>query len=158
MALLPAALILTGLSALVLPLLGKKEAPPAPPPAPPAPPAPPPPPPPAPAPPPPPPVVDINDFKPVEPFLNNQPIPQPPPSTSAYVSTQDTNLNMRSGPGANYPIVAKLPKGSELTVIQVVGGWAHVATPTAEGYVSTQYITYGEPVPEYRQERPTYSY
>ena len=64
----------------------------------------------------------------------------------ALVTTSSGSLNMRSGPGTNYPVVFKLPKGTPVTVlIEYDSGWAFVDEDGTQGYVSLKYLTKVEP-------------
>ncbi len=50
------------------------------------------------------------------------------------------NLNLRTGPGVNYPIILTLPRGTAVTVPSVQNGWAKVDYQGAVGYVCTVYL------------------
>ena len=60
---------------------------------------------------------------------------------SATVSTSNGRLRVRSGPGADYDIVAYLNNGDTVTVLSVEGDWAQIRTADGqEGYVSTEFL------------------
>lgn len=61
------------------------------------------------------------------------------------VITQETNLNIRKGPGTDQPIVGKAAKGEVITLISQANDlWASVRTKDGEeGYAYSQYL---EPV------------
>lgn len=61
------------------------------------------------------------------------------------VITQETNLNIRKGPGTDQPIVGKAAKGEIITLISNANDlWASVRTNDGEeGYAYSQYL---EPV------------
>lgn len=48
-----------------------------------------------------------------------------------------TKLNVRSGPGTTYPIVATLVNGAQVTIVDVSGTWSK----TAKGWVSNDYLS-----------------
>lgn len=51
-------------------------------------------------------------------------------------------LNLRSGPGANYSIKAKLKLNQELIFLAMTGDWVKVRTRGSqmEGFVSAKYV------------------
>jgi hypothetical protein len=53
-----------------------------------------------------------------------------------------TSVNLRSGPGASYPVVTILVPGTELTLLDDVsrGGWVRVRAGTTEGWVAERLI------------------
>ena len=66
---------------------------------------------------------------------------------NAYVKRTDSGrINLRSGPAAQYRVLAAIEPGTPLEVLDVVGKWAHiyVADPNGlsmlEGYMYTDYI------------------
>ena len=60
----------------------------------------------------------------------------------AVVSTSSGSLNMRSGPGTDYPVIFKLPKNTPVTVlVEYDTGWAFVDEDGTQGYVSLKYLT-----------------
>ena len=61
------------------------------------------------------------------------------PSTEDY-RTATANLNMRSGPGTGYSILATIPKGTSLRIESISGTWARVSYSGRTGYVSTAYL------------------
>jgi len=58
-------------------------------------------------------------------------------SIRKYITTG--NLNMRSGPTKQYPIVQVLPKGAELTYLGE-NGWYHVSYNGKTGYASNRFV------------------
>lgn len=52
-----------------------------------------------------------------------------------YEAVGETNV--RSGPGLKYPVVAKIPKGTKLNVVEEAGGWLRVESKRGNepGYV-----------------------
>lgn len=57
-------------------------------------------------------------------------------SIKKYVKVS-TRLNVRSGPGVNYPVVGKLTNGSEVIVKEINGEWSK----TEKGWVNSSYLT-----------------
>lgn len=65
-------------------------------------------------------------------------------SRPAYVSTQSTALNVRSGPSTSYPIIGSLTKGSHIIVLSAQNGFCKILyAGTKTGYASASYITAG---------------
>ena len=52
------------------------------------------------------------------------------------------SLNVRQGPGTNYPRIGGLSKGQTITVYADEGTWLKIAYGNGEGYVSQQYTTF----------------
>lgn len=51
------------------------------------------------------------------------------------------NLNLRSGPGTGYTILAVMPKGSAVTVLSTSGGWSRLVYSGKTGYASASYLS-----------------
>ena len=49
-------------------------------------------------------------------------------------------LNVRSGAGANYPVVGKLKSGEKVSVFRYEGDWAYIQSGTITGYVNNYYL------------------
>lgn len=66
-----------------------------------------------------------------------------PPVTSAQLTVNAANLNVRSGPGAYYAIIAVLQNGqtAEVTGRSYDAGWWQIRVPGGFGWVSAQYVT-----------------
>lgn len=74
----------------------------------------------------------------------------------AEVTTKSGKLNLRSGPGTNYPIVDKIPKGARVTVwMEYADGWRFIDWDGEQGYVSGQYLTPLPPATSVPDETPT---
>ena len=58
-----------------------------------------------------------------------------------YYCTANTSgtLNMRSGRGTSYGIVASIPSQKNFPVLLVIGSWDYALYGNTDGYVSTQY-------------------
>lgn len=54
------------------------------------------------------------------------PQPPPPPPPPAGVKRTTTTLRLRTGPGTGYKIMANMPGGTEVEIIEVLSGWARV--------------------------------
>lgn len=71
---------------------------------------------------------------------------QPASLTVAAPSTQGwatTNLNVRSGPGANNRVVGTVQRGDWLDIVQCARRWCEVSAPNVRGWASERYISYG---------------
>ncbi|GAB4515196.1 MAG: hypothetical protein Tsb0019_13720 [Roseibium sp.] len=55
------------------------------------------------------------------------------------------DLNMRTGPGTNYPVITTLPRGAGVTVFGCTPEfrWCDAAFVNARGWVSGRYLSYG---------------
>ncbi|MEM5583660.1 SH3 domain-containing protein [Roseibium sp. AS2] len=55
------------------------------------------------------------------------------------------NLNMRAGPGTNYPVIATVPRGGGVTVFGCTADfrWCDAAFVNMKGWVSGKYLSYG---------------
>ncbi len=58
------------------------------------------------------------------------------------VEVNAKRLNMRLGPGISYPVIAKLKKGEELSLIAMTGDWVKVKVLTTKkiGFVYYKYL------------------
>lgn len=66
-----------------------------------------------------------------------------------YVRTNTgIGLNMRKGPGTNYPIITSFPMGTAVTLVQKGNGWNKVRVGGLTGYMSAKFLS-GEKNPEY---------
>lgn len=73
--------------------------------------------------------------------IGSLPVTQQTGSLNAAVNT--AFLNVRTGPGANFPVVTRLSFGAALNLVgrNADSSWAQVSVPgVAEGWVSTRYI------------------
>lgn len=71
----------------------------------------------------------------------------PPPKnmvSDAYykVTTNHSSLNMRSGAGTNYSVVASVPKGAIVYVSTIQGSWAYIYYNGYSGWVANGYLTF----------------
>ncbi len=53
-----------------------------------------------------------------------------------------TRLNVRSGPGAEHPVVGKLTRGEQVRVLEETSGWKRVRPDVGgvEGWVAGEYL------------------
>lgn len=73
---------------------------------------------------------------------------QPLPSADTrYVNSQNTDLNVRQGPGTEYAIVTRLPHGTPVAVQERAGFWLRITIPdrNAEGWVLGRYLSSTSP-------------
>lgn len=71
---------------------------------------------------------------------------EPTEPANARVSTSGSALRLRASASLNAPIIARMPNGSSLKVLETVNGWCRVQFTAAngtvhEGWASSQYIT-----------------
>jgi uncharacterized protein YraI len=67
----------------------------------------------------------------------------------AYPATVTADLNLRSGPGVGYGVVATMPAGAQVDVQQCLdNGWCELAFAGAVGYASGNYLEGGGPAVE----------
>lgn len=59
----------------------------------------------------------------------------------ATVSTNNQNLNVRSGPGMNNDVISTYQNGTNITIIGQEGNWYKVDVDGTSGYVYKDYIT-----------------
>lgn len=68
----------------------------------------------------------------------------PEPVMSKYRATVTSPnggpVNLRTGPGLSYDLVAKIKAGTVVDVVSDKDGWAFVRTPSRQGYMSTDYL------------------
>jgi GH25 family lysozyme M1 (1,4-beta-N-acetylmuramidase) len=70
------------------------------------------------------------------------PVPSTPPqpATATQAVCLAYGLNVRSGPGTNYPVVSGLVSGQRVTVLERQSGWARFEAPA--GWSSDQYLRF----------------
>lgn len=64
---------------------------------------------------------------------------------TALIGTTKTRLNLREGPGTEYLVMAILPKGARLEVVEDMGDWLNVVVEGALGYVHEDYVLVEKP-------------
>lgn len=64
------------------------------------------------------------------------------PPAGSSVATVSTNLNLRSGAGTSFGVLAVMPRGSTVSIISgPTGGWYQVTFQGTTGWASAQYLT-----------------
>src|SRR5262245_34408042 len=58
-----------------------------------------------------------------------------------------SDLNIRSGPGAQYPLAGRIPGGSTVEASNCGGGWCTVRWGRRSGYVNQSFLDFGGDVP-----------
>jgi lysozyme len=72
---------------------------------------------------------------------SDPPVPTTPPAgTATYATCTTSALNVRSGPGASYPMVAALRYGQRVKVVNRQNGWAQFEDPA--GWSSEVYLSF----------------
>lgn len=72
-------------------------------------------------------------------IINSVVVHRAPPEKRVWATVQVGRLNMRSGGGTNYPVIANLANGADLLVVGQINNcsWLHVIAPDgSEGWVS----------------------
>ncbi|MBO6756778.1 MAG: SH3 domain-containing protein [Roseibium sp.] len=66
------------------------------------------------------------------------------------------NLNVRAGPGTNYPVITTLPRGAGVTVFGCTADfkWCDAAFTNVKGWVSGRYLSYAGAGPYYGRPVP----
>ena len=65
---------------------------------------------------------------------------QEDPGRTGTVSTQGSNLNVRTGPSTGYDIITQLINGSNVKVLGEKDGWYQIEIPARYGYVCGEYL------------------
>ena len=73
-------------------------------------------------------------------YSNATNTPATNPSTGANKYKTTANLNIRNGRGTNYKILTTMPKGTEVSVSEISGGWGKVSYKGHTGYSAMQYL------------------
>lgn len=70
---------------------------------------------------------------------------QPPTTTGSYVayvtSTNGLGVNMRTGASKSYRVIASLPVGTQVTVLQHNATWDYIRFGTTDGYMMNTFLT-----------------
>lgn len=69
------------------------------------------------------------------------PFLEPGPVYSGLVATQEGAALLRGGPETSFPVVARIPSGSTITVYQEYNGWYVAAYNGVVGYLASQLVT-----------------
>ena len=62
-------------------------------------------------------------------------------TAAAATVVADTSLNVRSGPGTQYPVIAVIPDGAAVNATGCRDGWCHVDYRGRVGWASQAYLT-----------------
>lgn len=62
-------------------------------------------------------------------------------SPAPTVTLSYGTLNLRSGPGLEYPIIGSIPNGHSIELLGESGDWYRVRHNGQEGYVSKVFVT-----------------
>lgn len=65
---------------------------------------------------------------------------QEDPGRTGTVSTQGSNLNVRTGPSTGYDIITQLMSGTDVKVLGEKDGWYQIEIPARYGYVCGEYL------------------
>ena len=90
-----------------------------------------------------------------EPTPTQTPTPTPTPTPCAYalnftVPNISSNLNIRSGPSTEYPVIGKLPANSFAYILEEENEWVKISTGSIkEGYINTTYLFTEEEVKDF---------
>jgi hypothetical protein len=73
-----------------------------------------------------------------------EPTTQPAPEGAGFVTVLPEVMNVRSGPGVDYKVIATVQSGEELPVIgrRDLGDWWKVRIGDQEGWVSSLYVEF----------------
>ncbi|RFU61127.1 SH3 domain-containing protein [Peribacillus glennii] len=66
-------------------------------------------------------------------------------TTTKYVNVSSGSLNLRKTASAKSSLVAKLSKGTRVTVYLISNGWAKISANGKNGYVSSKYLSAAKP-------------
>lgn len=61
----------------------------------------------------------------------------------ASAATVTGDLNLRAGPGTNYPVVDTMPAGSQVRVRNCAGGWCRLSWNGETGWASDNFLAGG---------------
>lgn len=78
-----------------------------------------------------------------EPTSTPQPTPVPPTPTPVIpkLVVNETNVNVRRGPGTGYEVIDTLASGAEATITGWSGGWWHIGYEGKAGYIFGELVT-----------------
>ena len=74
-------------------------------------------------------------------YSNATNTPATNPSTGANKYKTTANLNIRNGRGTNHKILTTMPKGTEVSVSEISGGWGKVSYKGHTGYSNMNYLS-----------------
>lgn len=63
------------------------------------------------------------------------------PAAQAAPGTVTSNVNVRSGPGTNYPAIDVVQRGTQVDVQRCEGSFCYISKPGPDGWVSSSYLS-----------------
>lgn len=76
---------------------------------------------------------------------------------AASAATVTNDLNLRAGPGTDYPVIDTMPGGSHVSIRNCTGSWCRVNFRGQSGWASAGYLGGSRTTTVYRSA-PAYSY
>ena len=73
------------------------------------------------------------------------------------VSDNGKSINVRTGPGTDYPVLEPVPSGTKATLLESGNTWSKVKTDDITGFVKTEYLTKEKPT-ETPKDKPVTRY
>ena len=64
-------------------------------------------------------------------------------AASAAPATAETDLNVRSGPGTQYPVIGSIQEGEAVDVRRCAGSWCRVSFSGGTGFANRSYLAMG---------------
>ena len=64
----------------------------------------------------------------------------PTPARTGIVTTQNSNLNIRSEPSVNAQVIGRIPNGSTIAILGNIDDWYLTKWNGVSGYVSAKYV------------------
>ena len=88
---------------------------------------------------------------------------------AAHAATVTTDLNLRAGPGTDYPVIDAMPAGAHVNISNCTGSWCRVSFRGESGWASASYLGQGGrsrtvyrtrtyAAPSYQYVEPGYAY
>jgi len=65
----------------------------------------------------------------------------------AIVASEASTLNLRTGPGTSYDVIAQIPRGTQIVVTSYGAEWCAVRWGSLTGYVMTMYLSFDADTP-----------
>lgn len=82
--------------------------------------------------------------------------PEEDPVRTGHISTNGSNLNVRTGPGIGFDITNSLANGTEVQVMKEENGWYQLEFPAKYGYVCGKYLELNDITPKETPEGYTF--
>jgi uncharacterized protein YraI len=84
----------------------------------------------------------LTDAEPAEQYADSS---EDKSSEYAYVAADGGLLRLRSGPGTNFEVLAAIPDGTRISLLDSVGAWVLTEYDGKSGWVSAEYLTDAAP-------------